>query len=199
MVRTRRARYTSPRSIGFCAIWDCISSSSSSISHGKHLQNQRLKHVVASRTACARVLAPTRANVETDSNNWDELLLRASAGVRTRHCTVRTRRARYLRANTYRLRGSSTSSLPAPPASECWRRLEPTSKRTATTGMSFSCAPALMSERGIAWSEQGVHDISRQTFSDSEAQVHSIIKVSSLRAPPARERWRQLEPTPNER
>ena len=73
------------------------------ISHGKHLQSQRIKDVVASRTACARVLAPARANVETDSNHWDELLLRASAGVRTRHCTVRTRRARYLTANICRL------------------------------------------------------------------------------------------------
>ena len=52
--------------------------------------------------------------------------------------------AQYLTANTYRLRGSNTSSLPAPPARECWRRLEPTSKRTATTGMNFSCAPALV-------------------------------------------------------
>ena len=47
--------------------------------------------------------------------------------------------AQYLTANTYRLRGSNTSSLPAPPARECWRRLEPTLKRTATTVMSFSC------------------------------------------------------------
>ena len=67
---------------------------------------------------------------------------------------------------------SSTLSLPAPPARECWRRLEPTSKRTATTGMRFSCAPALVSEQGIARSEQAVHDISRQTFTDSEAQAH---------------------------
>ena len=36
---------------------------------------------------------------------------------------------------------------------------------------SFSCAPALVSERGIARLEQSVHDISRQTFSDSEAQA----------------------------
>ena len=56
---------------------------------------QRLKHVVASRTACKQVMAPARANVETDSNHCDELLLRASAGVRTRHCSVRARRARY--------------------------------------------------------------------------------------------------------
>ena len=67
---------------------------------------------------------------------------------------------------------SSTSSLPAPPAHECWHRLEPTSKRKATTGMSFSCAPALVSERGIARSEQRVHDISRQSFADSKAQAH---------------------------
>ena len=57
---------------------------------------ERFASGVTSRTACARVLAPARANVETDSNHWDELLLRASAGVRTRHCTVRTTRARYL-------------------------------------------------------------------------------------------------------
>ena len=37
---------------------------------------------------------------------------------------------------------SNTSSLSAPPARECLRRIEPTSKWTATTGMSFSCAPA---------------------------------------------------------
>ena len=37
--------------------------------------------------------------------------------------------------------------------------------------MSFSCAPALVSERGIARSEQGVHDSSRQTLTDSEAQA----------------------------
>ena len=93
---------------------------------GVHDMTQRLKHVVASRTACARVLAPARANVETDSNHWDELLLRASAGVSTRHCTVRTRRARYLTANICRLRGSSTPSLPAPSARERWRHVEPT-------------------------------------------------------------------------
>ena len=97
-----------------------------------------------------------RANVganssqrRTNGSHCDELFLRASAGVRTRHCTVRTRRARYLTANTYRLRGSSTSSLPAPPTRECWRRLEPTSKRTATTGISF-CASASSGHRTVS-------------------------------------------------
>ena len=37
--------------------------------------------------------------------------------------------------------------------------------------MSYSCAPALVSERGIARSEQGIHDISQQTLTDSEAQA----------------------------
>ena len=69
--------------------------------------------------------APALVQHQTNGNHCDELFLRASAGVRTRHCTVRTRYTRYLTANTYRLRGSSTSSLPAPPACKCWRRLEP--------------------------------------------------------------------------
>ena len=45
---------------------------------------------------------------------------------------------------------SNTSSLSAPPARECLRRIEPTSKWTATTGMSFSCAPAALHSQNKA-------------------------------------------------
>ena len=49
--RTRNARApTSPRSIGFCVIWDCISSSSSS----KDYQYQNLDEKIANQNTCKR-------------------------------------------------------------------------------------------------------------------------------------------------
>ena len=114
-------------------------------------------------TVCisARALAPTRASIEY-GHHCDERLYRASAGVRTRRCSlsqVSKQGVHDIPRKTF-----TDSEAQARPASgtACARALAPAranAERTATTVMSFSCAPALVSERCIARSEQGVHDI----------------------------------------